>query len=67
MTIGEIIKKKRTERGLAQAELAHIIGVTQPAIGKLESGKSTPSSETLKKLADFFLCTADELLGRRVS
>jgi len=38
--------------------------LTQQAINKWESGKSSPDPEMIKNLADFFECSADYLVGR---
>ena len=58
------IKTLRKEKKLSQAELAKQLKVTQQAIGKWETGKSTPDSDTLKKLAEIFQTSVDFLLGR---
>ena len=58
------IKEFRTNAGLSQAELAEIVGFNQTAIGKYERGELEPSITTLKKLADFFECSIDYLIGR---
>ena len=46
------IKALRKEYKMSQAELAKQLKVTQQAIGKWETGKSTPDSDTLQKLAE---------------
>ena len=43
--------KARFEAGLTQNELAQRMGTTQSAIARIEGGKSSPSTTTLKKLA----------------
>lgn len=43
MTLAERIKKARQERGLSQAALAKAVGISQPAIKKIESGTTTRS------------------------
>lgn len=58
------IKEFRTENELSQNALAEIINVKSYTIGNWEQGRSEPSLEDLVKLADFFGCTTDELLGR---
>ena len=47
--IGELIKA-RNEKGISQKKLAEIIGVKQPIIARLETGKSIPQVSTLIKL-----------------
>lgn len=61
MTIAEKIKKMRTEKGMSQADLAKKIGVNTRMISLYESGKSNPSMETARKIADLFGVTTDYL------
>ena len=44
--------------------MAKIIGVQDYTIGNWERERSEPSIEHLIKLADYFQCSVDELLGR---
>lgn len=60
----EILKELRNNRGLTQFEVAKGLGVTQPTYQQWETGKRSPTSETLLKLADYFGVTTDSLLGR---
>ena len=48
---------------MSQAELASKLGVTQQAVGKWESGKSSPDPTTVAKIAELLNTTADFLLG----
>ena len=57
------IKKLRKERNLSQSRLAQQLQVTQQAVGKWEKGKSTPDSDTLRQIAEFFGTSVDFLLG----
>lgn len=43
------LKKLREAKGLSQAELAKIIGISASSIGMYEQGRRTPEVETLKK------------------
>lgn len=61
------IYEMRKNAGLTQADLAKALGVTDVAVSKWESGKQSPSSKTLSKLADFFGVSVDEVLGRPAS
>lgn len=47
--IGELIKA-REEKGLSQKKLEELSGVKQPAIARLESGKTIPQLDTILKL-----------------
>ncbi|QDK70154.1 helix-turn-helix domain-containing protein [Lactococcus protaetiae] len=65
MTIfAERLKQLRKSKALTQKEVAEQLGMTQQNYQKWESGKSSPSGETLDKLADYFQVSTDYLLGR---
>ena len=46
----ELMKKKRTEKGLSQYGLAKLINVDQSTINHIEQGRRNPSFELLVKL-----------------
>lgn len=54
----------RKERNLSQKELGAIIGVAQNTICNWENEKREPDYNSLKKMAFFFNCSTDYLLGR---
>lgn len=56
------LKKLREESGLSQESVAAYVGVGRSAVAMWETGKTTPRTETLPKLAALFRCTVDELL-----
>ena len=59
------VADRRKERGLSQADLAELVGTTQSAIARLESGGRPPRIDTLRRIANAL--DADlhiELLGR---
>jgi transcriptional regulator with XRE-family HTH domain len=60
----EILKTLRSEKGISQASLASLLGLSQQAIAKWETGNSEPDSDMLNKLASFFSVSVDYLLGR---
>jgi transcriptional regulator with XRE-family HTH domain len=45
------VMEARNRAGLTQQELARRMGTTQPAVARLESGRSRPSMRTLERLA----------------
>jgi ribosome-binding protein aMBF1 (putative translation factor) len=49
--LAERVREARERLGITQAELASRIGSTQPAVARLEGGGSTPSFETLRRVA----------------
>lgn len=51
----------RKQKGLSQGKLSELLGVSQTAVYKWESGQTQPDIEMLKKLADLFGVTLDEL------
>ena len=53
----------RTQRGLSQDELAEKIFVTRQAVSRWENGETTPNTETLKLLSQFFDVSINTLLG----
>lgn len=61
--IGNRIRSVRESRGYTQSDLAHEVGLTQPAIGKIESGKSKVELENLYNLANALGCSVAYLLG----
>ena len=64
MTMGEIIKQLRLERGITQEELGKVIGVQKSAIRKYESGMvENIKRSSIKKLADYFGVTPSYILG----
>jgi transcriptional regulator with XRE-family HTH domain len=64
MTLGERLKKLRTNRGLFLSDLTKIIGVGKSTISGYEHNRKKPKQETLIKLAEFYGVTVDYLLGQ---
>jgi len=58
------LKELRTEKDISQEELGLIMSLSKSTISLYESGKREPDYETLKKLADYFGCSTDYLLGK---
>ena len=63
MTLGQKLKKLRTEKGLTQKDLADQLHVTFQTISKWEGDTNEPDIATLKELAKFFGCSFDYLLN----
>lgn len=53
----------RKSVGLSQDKFAEKLGIPTPTYAHYESGRNEPSISTLIKLADFFGCSVDYLLG----
>lgn len=60
--LGEKIKEHREKNNMTQKEIAEILGVEPGTISKYESGMIEPNIESLKRLADTFNITVDELI-----
>lgn len=54
----------RKSRKMSQKELGTAIGVAQNTVCNWENGNREPDNEALKKMAVFFDCSIDYLLGR---
>ena len=57
------IKELRRREGLSQIKLAELIGVHQTAISQWEKGRTAPDRSSLKKLAEIFNVSFDDLLS----
>lgn len=62
-TIGERIKELREDKGINQLELSKILNVHKGSVSNWENNKRTPDAEMLTKIANFFNCSVDYLLG----
>lgn len=60
------IKELRKKHNLNQTEFAKIAGVSQRCISSYENEETYPDMETLKKIANHFHVTIDELVGNEV-
>ena len=60
--LGDKIKKYREEKKMTQVEVAKVLGVKPATISKYEAGILEPNIESLKKLAELFGISVDELL-----
>ena len=64
MRIGEKIKDLREEHQLSQYQLALALQLPRYILSNIEQGRTEPNIDHLIKLADYFQCSVDELLGR---
>jgi transcriptional regulator with XRE-family HTH domain len=60
------LKELRLEKKISQTELGKLVGVHYTHIGRYEMGKSTPKSNTLKKLAGALGVTTDYLFEGKI-
>ena len=61
----ERLKEARKAKRYSQAEVSKMLGVTQQAVGKWETGRSTPDPQTVARLAEILDTPSDVLLGLR--
>ena len=54
--IADRVAERRKELGLSQADVADLVGTTQSAIARLESGGRPPRIDTLLRLAAALDC-----------
>lgn len=62
-SLGEVLKRRRTECKMTQEFVAEALGVSRQAVSKWESGASDPSTANLIALAKLFGATPEELLN----
>ena len=68
MSLGENVRRLRNGLGLSQAELAEVIGTSQPKISEIENGQIlSPHLDRLVALAGVFGTSLDDLVGCRKS
>ena len=59
---GEKLKELRKNKNISQIDLANELQVTKGAVGMWETNKRTPDIDTLKRIAQYFEVSVDELL-----
>ena len=62
-TIGKRLAEIRKSKGFKQIELAERLNVSQQVISNIERGVTTPDIEQLKKFADIYNISLDQLVG----
>lgn len=62
-SFGNRIMTFRTKSGLSQNDLAKLLGVTNKAVSKWETGVSKPQLDVIRKLSNIFGVSCDELLS----
>jgi transcriptional regulator with XRE-family HTH domain len=60
MTLGTRIRSIRKEKGLSILDLKNITGLSKSTISEIENDKSSPTAETLSKIATGLGVTVDE-------
>lgn len=65
LTLGQRLKRLRSQIGVSQERLAEVIGISRSALSMYELDQREPDVLTILKFADFFSVTTDYLLGRQ--
>lgn len=63
MKLGEKIAQLRKDKNMTQSELAEKMCITDKAVSKWERNLSSPDIRTIKKLAEVFDVSIEELMG----
>lgn len=58
----EVFEQLLQKKGVTPYKVAKEAGVTQTALSNWKSGRSTPTTKTLQKIADYFGVTIDYLM-----
>ena len=66
-SIGEKLKKIRTEHNLMQRDISEAIGIDRSTYSFYETGKTNPSIETLCALAKIYNVTIGYLVGKEAN
>ena len=61
--IGSFIAARRKDNRLTQNQLAEMLGITDKAVSKWETGKSMPDPSLFRPLCDLLHITLNELLS----
>lgn len=64
-SFGHRLKEERKRKNFSQIELSRKSGVSQQTISAIESGRNSPSEQTILMLAAALSCPIGELLGEK--
>lgn len=65
-SIALVLFGNRMEKGLDQADVANLLGISQGRYGEYERGERIPSIVTLIAFANLYECTVEDLLCRNL-
>lgn len=60
--VGQNIINRRNELGIRQVELAHLLGIEDSSLRRIEKGKTNPTFKTLYKIAEILKFDLIDLL-----
>ena len=58
------IRELRKRAGMKQKELARVLQIADSTLSYWEQGKFEPGNDAVRRIADYFQCSVDYLLGR---
>lgn len=61
--IRKVLIECRTEHGLTQTDVGHLVGKSKNAVASWEQGLSCPDAVTLHRLATYYQKTLDYMYG----
>lgn len=62
---GNYLYECRRKAGLTQARMAQLLGVTNKAVSKWETGKAKPSTNLIRKIAVLYGLSVEQLLNKK--
>ena len=62
MNIGHLLKLIRTNKGMNQVEMAHLLGISQNYLSLIESGRKEPSDEKIAGFAKYLKTSKEALI-----
>ncbi len=67
LKVGSFIVEQRKLRSLTQKQFADMVGVTDKAVSRWETGKSYPDTETLEKISEVFEVSISDILSGEIT
>ena len=67
LKVGSFIAEQRKIRSLTQKQFANMVGVTDKAVSRWETGKSYPDTETLEKISEIFEVSISDILSGEIA
>ena len=67
LKVGSFIAEQRKLRSLTQKQFADMLGVTDKAVSRWETGKSYPDTETLEKISEVFEVSISDILSGEIA
>ncbi len=65
LSYGEVLRELRTYHGYKQKDISDFLNITSQAYSNYENNKRTPDIETMRKIANFYHVSIDQLISYR--